>query len=95
MSYTHFKLVDFEHEKFNSGDITIKYQSEKSGMMSVYDQGSLIATSTAEKIDLKLLAGKHRLVFSYDDGQGKVTHITKQIEVHKSSIIKYFAILLT
>lgn len=90
-----FKLVDFEHEKFNSGDITIKYQSEKSGMMSVYDQGSLIATSTAEKIDLKLLAGKHRLVFSYDDGQGKVTHITKQIEVHKSSIIKYFVILLT
>lgn len=90
-----FKLVDFKQEKFNSGDITIKYQSEKSGMMSVYDQGSLIATSTEEKIDLKLLEGKHRLVFSYDDGQGKVTHITKQIEVHKSSIIKYFVILLT
>ena len=64
-------------------------------MMSVYDQGSLIATSTEEKIDLKLLEGKHRLVFSYDDGQGKVTHITKQIEVNKSSVIKYLVILLT
>lgn len=90
-----FKLVDFKQEKFNSGNITIKYQSEKSGMMSVYDQGSLIATSTEEKIDLKLLEGKHRLVFSYDDGQGKVTHITKQIEVNKSSVIKYLVILLT
>lgn len=90
-----FKLVDFKQEKFDTGNITIKYQSEKSGMMSVYDQGSLIATSTEEKIDLKLLQGKHRLVFSYDDGQGKVTHITKEIQVNKSSITKYIIILLS
>lgn len=90
-----FKLIDFKQEKYSSGIITIQYQSEKAGMMSVYDRGSLIATSTKEKIDLKLLEGKHRLVFSYDDGQGKVTHITKQIEVEKSSIIKYLVILLT
>lgn len=89
-----FKLVDFE-EKYHSGNITIKYQSEKSGIISVYDQGVLIATSTKPEVDLKLLEGKHRLVFSYDDGQGKITHITKQIEVNKSSFIKYLIILFS
>ena len=41
------------------------------------------------------MEGKHRLVFSYDDGQGKITHITKQIEVNKSSFIKYLIILFS
>lgn len=90
-----FKLVDFDQDKYHSGNITVKYQSEKSGMISVYDQGVLVATSTDQKVDLKLLQGKHRLVFSYDDGQGKITHITKQIEVSKSSLIKYLIILFS
>lgn len=90
-----FELVGFDKDKYSSGDITIKYQSDKSGMISVYDHGVLIGSSTDQEVDIKLLQGKHRLVFSYDDGQGKVTHITRQIEVSKSSLIKYLIILLS
>lgn len=90
-----FKLVDFDQDKYRSGNITVKYQSEKSGMISVYDQGRLVAISTDQKVDLKLLQGKHQLVFSYNDGQGKITHITKQVEVSKSSLIKYLIILFS
>lgn len=90
-----FELIDFNQDKLSSGNINVKYESEKKGLMSVYDRGTLIAVSTEKEINLKLLEGKHKLVFSYNDGQGKITNITKQIEISKSSIIKYLVILVS
>lgn len=35
----------------------IKYQSDKNGQMSVYDQGKLVTVSNDKDISLKLLEG--------------------------------------
>ena len=86
-----FKLVDFN--KNSNGKMKIKYQSDKNGQMSVYDQGKLVTVSNDEDISLKLLEGKHKLTFSYNDNEGKITHINKVVEVEKSSVSRYLIIL--
>lgn len=48
-----FKLVDFN--KNSNGKMKIKYQSDKNGQMSVYDQGKLVTVSNDKDISLKLL----------------------------------------
>ena len=88
-----FKLVDFN--KNSNGKMKIKYQSDKNGQMSVYDQGKLVTVSNDEDISLKLLEGKHKLTFSYNDNEGKITHINKVVEVEKSSVSRYLIILCT
>lgn len=88
-----FKLVDFN--KNSNGKMKIKYQSDKNGQMSVYDQGKLVTVSNDKDISLKLLEGKHKLTFSYNDNEGKITHINKVVEVEKSSVSRYLIILCT
>lgn len=88
-----FKLVDFN--KHSDGKMKIKYQSDKNGQMSVYDQGKLVTVSNDKDISLKLLEGKHNLTFSYNDNEGKITHINKVVEVEKSSVSRYLIILCT
>ena len=61
----------------------------------VYDQGKLVTVSNDEDISLKLLEGKHKLTFSYNDNEGKITHINKVVEVEKSSVSRYLIILCT
>ena len=69
-----FELVDFNEKDVNDGNLKISYKTEKNGLMYVYDQGNLIEKTTAKNFNVKLLAGEHDLIFSYNDGQGKVTH---------------------
>ena len=90
-----FSLVDFEQENLTSGDVTVKYKSEKAGMLSVYDHGSLIGQTTSDQVSFTLLAGEHDLVFSYDDANGKMTHITKKVTVSKSSGLRYIVMLIS
>lgn len=90
-----FSLVDFEKVESNNGNIKVKFKSDKTGMMSVYDQGNLIAKTIEQEVELKLLPGVHRLIFSYDDGQGKVTHITKEVTVTKSGMLRFVTIFIS
>lgn len=86
-----FKLVDFN--KHSDGKMKFKYQSDKNGQMSVYDQGKLVLVSNDKDISLKLLEGKHKLTFSYNDNAGKITHINQVVEVEKTSVFRYLIIL--
>lgn len=88
-----FELIDFN--TLSNGKMNIRYQSEKNGQMSIYDQGKLVAVSNSKDIPIKLLEGKHNLVFSYNDNQGKITHINKIVEVNKSVFFRYSVILCT
>lgn len=89
-----FELVDFNEKDVNDGNLKISYKTEKNGLMYVYDQGNLIEKTTAKNFNVKLLAGEHDLIFSYNDGQGKVTHYATVITVEKSTISRYLIMLL-
>lgn len=89
-----FELVDFDNKKISNGNLTVNYTSDKSGLMSVYDQGKLIEKTTSKSVNLKLLSGHHTLKFSYNDGHGKITHYTTTINVEKSSVGRYLTSLL-
>lgn len=88
-----FELIDFN--KLSDGKMNIKYQSTKNGQMSIYDQGKLVTVSNSKNISIKLLEGKHNLIFSYNDNEGKITHISKVVEVNKSVFPRYLSVLCT
>lgn len=89
-----FKLVDFDDKAVSNGNLTVNFTSDKSGLMSVYDQGKLVEKTTGNSVELKLLSGIHKLTFSYNDGHGKITHYTTSVVVEKSSISRYFILLI-
>src|SRR5699024_11947955 len=43
---------------------------------------------------LPILPGDHQLLFSYDDGHGKVTHLQTTIVVEKSELSRYMIMIL-
>lgn len=90
-----FTIVGLEDNASINGNLKFTYESNKSGIMEVYDQGKLVARTTDTTLPVKLLPGKHTLIFSYDDGHGKVTHQTRQIQVSKGSLLRYVTMLLS
>lgn len=89
-----FKVTDLSNNEVSNGNLTVKYESNKNGIMSVYDQGELVAMTTENVISFKMLPGEHELLFSYDDGHGKVTHLQTKIVVEKSEISRYMIMIL-
>lgn len=89
-----FKL-DLKNNAKIQGNLNCTYESQKFGVMEVYDQGKLVLKTTDKTLAMKLLPGKHTLTFSYDDGHGKITHQTRQIEVRKSSMLRYAILLIS
>lgn len=84
-----FTITNLEDKATIRGNLTLKYESDKSGILSVYDQGTLVAKTTDKTVTVALLVGEHTLTFSYDDGHGKVTHQTRQIQVEKGNMLRY------
>ena len=90
-----FELVDFDESEESNGHLLIKYQSDKNGIMAIYDQGKLVKETSADTITLDLLSGNHKLLFSYNDGHGKITSYQASIEVSKSALGRYLVITIT
>ena len=89
-----FKMTGLNNNEVSNGDLTVKYESNKNGIMSVYDQGELVTMTTENTISFKMLPGDHQLLFSYDDGHGKVTHLQTTIVVEKSGMSRYMIMIL-
>lgn len=90
-----FELVNFDAEKICDGNLKVNYETDKEGLMYVYDQGNLVEKTTAKNISVKLLTGKHDLIFSYNDGQGKTTHYSTTVVVKKSNLSRYLMIIIS
>ena len=77
-------------ETINGGYMTLQWQSDKNGKMTISDGGETVMTTAANEATFRLLEGEHNLTLSYDDGYGKTTHQTVHVNVKKGHALSYF-----
>lgn len=84
-----FNLGDTS-ETIKGGYMTLQWQSDKSGKMTISDGGETVLTTAANEATFRLLEGEHNLTLSYNDGYGKTTHQTVRVNVKKGHALSYF-----
>lgn len=84
-----FNLSDTP-EIIKGGKMTLQWQSDKNGKMTISDSGEIVTTTASNEVTIRLLEGEHDLTLSYNDGYGKTTHRTIHVHVEKGHVLNYF-----
>lgn len=65
------------------GTIKIHWQSDQQGKMTIEEHGETLLTTSQNQVEFRLTEGSHTLLFNYDDGHGKTTTKTIDVDVKK------------
>ena len=65
------------------GTMKVNWQSDQQGKMTIEEHGETILTTSQNQVEFNLTEGSHTLLFTYDDGHGKTTTKTIDVEVKK------------
>ena len=80
-------------QKVKGKTLELSWTSESDGRMEVFNQNEKIATTSKDSIRIPLVKGKQVIKLAYDDGQGKTTNQSIEVNVTKGNGLNIAVIL--
>ena len=72
-----------DEPNIQGGTMKVNWQSDQQGKMTIEEHGETLLTTSQNQVEFNLTEGSHTLLFNYDDGHGKTTTKTIDVEVKK------------